>query len=240
MKRGTLRLYGPVAPGLPDMQVVSARGVASELDRLREEGVDALDVYLSSDGGDVSEGLAVYEQINRFPGDVTVRVDGRALSIASAIALSGKRLVMPRSAMLMVHGPWRITAGPRREHERALAMLDAMGSTMRGIYARKTGLSAERVQTMMDDETWLTAEEAKALGFADQLAGDAPSKAKASGDSSLFVNLYRNTPADLRTLSADAALAKLEGLLMRQRMTEIARGASAAATRLNPGGTPKK
>lgn len=234
MKRGTLRLYGAVAAmPLPDMECFSAQAVADQIDARRREGCDALDVYLSSDGGDVSEGLAVHDQLKRFPGDVTVHIDGRALSVASVVAVAGRRLVMPRSAMMMIHGAWRVTAGNRKEHARASGMLETMDATFRGIYARKTGLPEDRVQKMMDDETWMSAEEAKALGFADEIAGEAPKqKTRAAAESSLLVNVYRNTPAALRTLSAEAAINRLEGLLMRQRMTEIARSASAASARI--------
>lgn len=238
MKRGTMRLYGAVGAGMfaDDGDCITAKAVASELDRLRADGVKAIDVYLSSDGGSVNEGLSVHDQIKRFPGDVTMHVDGRAISIASVIALAGKRLVMPRSALMMIHAPFILALGNAAELRKRAADLDVMADAMAGIYSAKSGLSRERVQQIMDAETWLTAEEAKSLGFADEVTGDA-ARAEARSD---ILDLYKNTPAMLRNLGAEAALARLEGLHMRQRMKEIARSASAAAARNTPGVAPRK
>lgn len=237
MKRGTVRLYGMVGAGMfGDEECITAGGAAKEIERCRAEGCKAIDVYLSSDGGSVNEGLAIHDQIKRFPGDVTVHIDGRAVSIASVIALAGKRLVMPRSALMMIHSPFIFAIGNASKLRKTAADLDVMAETMRGIYCAKTGLSAERVQKIMDDETWLTAAEAKDLGFVDEVTGAEPKKSAASG----ALDLYRNTPAALRTLGAESALARLEGLLMRQRIGEIARSASAAAAGKIPGAGPTK
>ncbi len=231
-KAATDRLYGMVGEVFgPDG--ISAKGVAAMLDRHAAAGAKELDLYLSSDGGDVGEGLAIYSQIQRFPGAVTIRVDGRALSIASVIALAGKRLVMPQASMFMVHNPWRVTVGGEPEHDRAKGMLATMRQTVNGVYVAASGLSPARAQAMMDKETWLTAQQAKDLGFVDEVLPS--SGAQASGaPRSLLVNLYQNTPERLRWMSADAALLNLEVLLMRQRIEETARSASAAAAGPRP------
>lgn len=235
-----LRLYGFVGGVFGD-EGFTAQSVADELDA--RKGAKSLDVYLSSGGGSVDEGLAIYAQLDRFPGDMTIHVDGVAASIGSLIALAGRRLVMPPSAMLMIHRPWAgaMVAGNslqlREQAKRVQKMaddLDVMNETMRGLYASASGLTPAAVQKMMDDETWLTADKAKALGFADEV--ETPKGAQASvRPDLLFVNLYQNTPAALRTMRSEAALARLESLLMRQRIEATARGASATAAGLVPG-----
>lgn len=234
-----LRLYGFVGDSFGDG--FTAKSVAAELDA--RKGAKALDVYLSSGGGSVDEGLAIYAQMARFPGNVTVHVDGVAASIASIIALAGDRLVMPPSAMMMIHRPWAgaMVAGNstelREQAKRIQKMadgLDAMNETMRGLYCAACNQPPATVQKMMDDETWLTAEKAKALGFADEVSGES-AQASSSRPDLLFVNLYQNTPSALRTMRAEAALAKLESLLMRQRVEATARSASAAAAGFSPG-----
>lgn len=233
-KTASERLYGLVGEMFgPDG--IAAKDVAAMLDRHAAAGVKELDLYLSSDGGSVVEGLAIYAQIQRFPGAVTVHVDGRALSIASVIALAGKRLVMPASAMLMIHEPSAPLFGNAAKLRKAADDLDVMCATMRGIYVAATGLPEPKVRKLMADETWLTATEAKRLGFVDEVTSNGP--ATASADRSPLLDSYRNTPEGLRAVSVEAAIAKLEGLLMRQRMQEIARSASAATARLTPGGT---
>lgn len=244
-----MRLYGPIGgdPFDPSATAITAEGVARELDGFRSRGVKALDIFLSSPGGNVLEGLAIHAQIQRFPGDVTITVDGVAASVASAIAMAGKRLVMPKPSRMMIHSAWLTfavigNAKALREAlpklEKTASDLDKLSSALRDIYASASGLSADRVQKMMDAETWLTADEACALGLCDEVTdpgGQRPKRARAS-----LLDSYRNTPAELRALGTEAALARLEGLLMRQRVTEIAASASAAAAGRKPGAVTMK
>ncbi len=237
MSRGTLRLYGPVGASIWDApgDCITSKGVAEELDKLRKKGCKGLDVYLSSDGGSVFEGLTVYSQLARYSDDVTVTVDGRALSIGSVIALAGSRLVMPKSALMMIHSPWIVTLGNAAELRKTAADLDVMAATMRGIYARKSGLPPERVAEMMDAETWLSADEAKGVGLADEVEPDRAEPPAATGTAAAglppITDLYRNTPPAIRTMEARIAAARYRHALMRQRMGEIARSASATAAR---------
>lgn len=246
MIRGTLRLYGPVGASIFDApgDCITAKGVGEELDKLRKKGCGALDVYLSSDGGSVMEGLTVYHQLARYPGEVTVRVDGRALSIGSVIALAGSRLVMPRSALMMIHSPWIVTLGNSAELRKTADDLDVMAGTMRGIYARKSRLSPERITEMMDAETWLSADEARALGLADEVeperSEEPAEEVAASAGLPPVTDLYRNTPPALRTMEARIAAARYRNALMRQRMGEIARSASATAARKIEASPPVK
>lgn len=233
MKRASDRLYGFVGSFFGD-DGLSAKGVGEMLDRHASAGAKALDLFLSSDGGDVGEGLAIYAQIQRFPGDVTVHVDGRAISIASVIALAGKRLVMPASAMLMIHSPWAPVIGNAAKLRKAADDLEVMARTMRGIYVAASGLPESKVRKMMDDETWLTAHDADELGFVDEVVANVGEAAAALAPTPLL-DLYRNTPTGLRTMRAEAAISKLEGLLMRQHVQETARGALAVAAGVSPG-----
>lgn len=243
MKRGSLRLYGPVGE-MFGAGSITASGVAADLDKLKAQGVKALDIYLSSDGGMVGDGLAIYAQIQRFPGEVDIHVDGRAVSIASVIALAGRRLLMSRASMLMIHSPMLPAVMANARAMRKMADdLDEMGATMRGIYASASGLSPERITEIMDAETWMTAQKAVELGFADGIIEDQQRARASLPDIATSPDLlagYRNTPAELRGMRAEAALAKLEGLLMRQRMQEIACSASAAAAGPTPGAVNRK
>lgn len=237
MSRGTLRLYGTVGASIFDApeDSITSKGVADELDKLRKRGCRGLDVYLSTDGGSVFEGLTVHSQLTRFSDDVTVHVDGRALSIGSVIALAGSRVVMPKAALMMIHSPWIVTLGNAAELRKTAADLDVMAATMRGIYRRKSGLSEERITEMMDAETWLSADEAKSLGLIDEVepdrAEEPPARVAASAGLPPLSDLYRNTPPTVRTMEARIARARWENALMRQRMGQIARSASATAAR---------
>jgi len=157
---------------------IPARRVVEDLRALGD--VPALDVRLSSNGGDVFEGIAIYNALTRFPGKVTVHVDGIAASIASLVALAGTRTVVAENAMVMVHRPWTVLAGDSEELRRQAETLDKAWSGMLATYARRTGRRAATLAQRVADEGgewWMTAEEAVAEGFAD--ATEKPEKAAA-------------------------------------------------------------
>lgn len=128
----------------------------------------ALTVRINSPGGDVSAGVAMYNMLNEHEGEVTVKVDGIAASIASLIAMAGDKIVMLPGAMMMVHKPWTIAAGNSDDMTQVVEMLEKTGESMIPIYAARTGLSEERVEELLKAETWMTASDAVELGFADE------------------------------------------------------------------------
>lgn len=128
----------------------------------------ALTVRINSPGGDVSAGVAIYNYLNEHEGEVTVKVDGIAASIASLIAMAGDKIVMLPGSMMMVHLPWTFAAGNSDDMAQVVEMLEKTGESMIPIYSARTGLSEERVEELLKAETWMTAEDAVELGFADE------------------------------------------------------------------------
>src|SRR5690606_20978610 len=128
----------------------------------------ALTVRINSPGGDVSAGVAMYNMLNEHEGEVTVKVDGIAASIASLIAMAGDKIVMLPGAMMMVHKPWTIAAGNSDDMTQVVEMLEKVGESMVPIDAARTGLSKERIEELLKAETWMTASDAVELGFADE------------------------------------------------------------------------
>lgn len=131
----------------------------------------AVTVRINSPGGDVSAGVSIYNMLNEHEGEVTVKVDGIAASIASLIAMAGDKIVMLPGSMMMVHLPWTIAAGNSDDMAQVVEMLQKTGESMIPIYAARTGLSEERVEELLKAETWMTAEDAVELGFADEAIG---------------------------------------------------------------------
>ena len=128
-------------------------------------------VRVNSPGGDVSAGVSIYNALNEHDGNVTIKVDGLAASIASLIIMAGDRIIMLPGSMQMLHLPWTVAAGNSKDMEQTVEMLKKVGESMIPIYAARSGLSEERVQEILEAETWLTAEEAVELGFADEAVG---------------------------------------------------------------------
>lgn len=136
-------------------------------DELKNHSGD-LTVRINSPGGDVSAGVSIYNMLNEHEGNVTIKVDGIAASIASLISMAGDKIIMLPGSMMMVHLPWVFAAGNADDLEGAVEMLKKTGQSMVPIYAARTGLSEERVNELLKAETWMTAQDAVELGFADE------------------------------------------------------------------------
>ena len=129
---------------------------------------DNIEVRLNSPGGDVFEGITIYNMLKSYEGNVKVIVDGLAASIASVIALGGDEVIMNEGSFFMIHNPWSGMMGESNDFRKQADILDSIRDQMLGIYQNATGLSTEELTEMMDSETWLSSEEAIELGFANR------------------------------------------------------------------------
>ena len=134
-----------------------------------------IEININSNGGDVAGGLAIANAIKAYnKGKKTCNVLGVAASMASVIACAGDELKMGQGAFLMVHNPWTVTMGNAEELRKDADTLDKMRDSILGFYQSKAyGKSADDLKALMDDETWLSADEARAAGFlVDDYAGE--------------------------------------------------------------------
>lgn len=159
-------IYDEIGPEWYGM--VDSKSIIRQLDAFRGQPVT---VRINSPGGSVTEGQAIYNALKRHDGDVTIAVDAIAASSASVIAMAGKRIEMAANSLMMIHNAWTITIGDKAEHEKVIGILDKFGGAIRDRYAERTGLSGDEIQSMLDAETWMTAEEAVAKKFADAVTG---------------------------------------------------------------------
>lgn len=153
------------------------------------EDIENINIYINSAGGSVYEGLAIYNQLKRHKAYKTVYVDGFACSIASVIAMSGDKVVMPKTSMLMIHNAWTCAAGNAKELRKIADDLDIMSETIAQSYMEKSNgkLTAEKLQEMLDAETYIKAEDCLAYGLCDSLGEEetAEEKAKAAVQNSV-------------------------------------------------------
>jgi ATP-dependent protease ClpP protease subunit len=147
---------------------VTAKDFISQLDAAAGTA-SAVVVAVNSPGGDVFDAFAIYNALRRYAGKVTSRVDGVAASAASLVVMAGDTIVMPENSMLMIHNPWTLAGGTSDDLRSTAEAMDKVGDSIVAAYANRSGQTPEDVQQMMDAETWLTASEAKALGFADEI-----------------------------------------------------------------------
>ncbi len=180
-----LQIHGDIDGGWYDED----EGVSTpDIVRALKEHADAktVRVGINSYGGSAFGGVAVYNALRAHPGDVTCVVEGIAASAASLIAMGG-RTCMGVGAMLMIHPPSSVAIGNADEMRKTADVLDKIQEGIGAIYTAKTGKSADEVKALVKAETWMTAEEAVASGFADEIAhaepdGDEQGGGKGDGD----------------------------------------------------------
>lgn len=139
-------------------------------DALKELGdVSTINLSINSGGGSVFDGIAIYNMLKSHKATVNVYVEGLAASIASVIAMAGDTITMRSGSMMMVHMPWTLSQGNAEEMRRTADTLEKTGDSIVDIYSERTGISPDDIRNIMNDETWLSAEEAVEQGWATKL-----------------------------------------------------------------------
>lgn len=207
----------PMAAEADDPNTVSVYGVIGEdmwgegftakrmAGALRSIGKNPVTVNVNSPGGDMFEGLAIYNQLREHPAKVTVKVMGVAASAASVIAMAGDEVLMGTGSVMMIHNAWGLVIGNRHDFADAASVFETFDASMAAIYAARTGMKEDEVLAMLDgpsrasDGTYMTAAQAIDMGFAD-------GEFEAGGDSAKAQAVL---PANiLAQRRLDAALAK--------------------------------
>lgn len=132
-------------------------------------GTGDITVWINSPGGDVFAAAQIYNMLMEYTGKVNVKIDGLAASAASIIAMAGGDVYMSPVSMLMIHNPSTIAIGDSEEMLRAKALLDEVKESIINAYELKTGLSRTKLSHLMDAESWMNANKAIELGFADKI-----------------------------------------------------------------------
>lgn len=213
----TLYLYDEIGPanwGLIDAMAV--------IEALAACGGKPVNLRINSPGGDVFEGLAIYNALQRHAPGVTCHVDALAASSASIVALGGKKLCMAKNAMLMIHNAWTFAMGNAEELRKCADTLEKVDGQLCSTYCQKSGMKPDECKQLMDAETWLTADEALAKKLCDEISSEAGVAAKLPAKAR-----WRNTPRSLLDAAAAAAkAAQRPGIYstvatLRKRMAEV-------------------
>lgn len=162
MKTATIYIYDFIGEG-----GYSAKDFAQDLEDFKTNGADKIELHVNSPGGSVFDGFAMYNNLKQY--DVDVYIDGQAASIATVIAMAGKKIHMYRNTRFLIHNPSSFAWGEQKEFEKTKNELEKIKSSIIDLYANRTGLSTEEISKMMDEETSLTADEAKEKGFIDEV-----------------------------------------------------------------------
>ena len=132
-------------------------------------GSGDITVWINSPGGDCVAAAQIYNMLMDYKGTVTVKIDGIAASAASVIAMAGTKVLMSPVSMMMIHNPMTVAFGDSAEMQKAIEMLGSVKDSIINAYEIKTGLSRTKLSHLMDAETWMDANKAVELGFADEI-----------------------------------------------------------------------
>lgn len=132
-------------------------------------GSGDITVWINSPGGDCVAAAQIYNMLMDYKGNVTIKIDGIAASAASVIAMAGTKVIVSQVSMMMIHNPMTAAFGNASEMEKAIAMLDEVKESIINAYEIKTGMSRAKLSHLMDAETWMNANMAVELGFADEI-----------------------------------------------------------------------
>jgi ATP-dependent Clp protease protease subunit len=168
---------------------VTAKKVISQL---RAIGDRPVEVQLNSPGGDMFEGIAIYNALREHQQEITVKVMGMAASAASIIAMAGDKVEIGAASFLMIHNAWVLAIGNRHDMMETATFLEPFDAAMRDVYAQRTGLKADEIAAMMDAETWISGSTAIEKGFADALlAADQVTQDEKTKSEDLRINEVR-------------------------------------------------
>lgn len=167
-KTADIYIYGDITSWPWLESDVSSYTLSKELQEL-DESIEHINVYINSYGGEVAEGLAIYNALKRHKAKVTTYVDGFACSIASVIFAAGDERIMSDTSLLMIHNAWTWASGNAEELRKQADDLEKITQASINAYMNIVNITEEELKEMMDDEAWFNGQEALEMGFATKL-----------------------------------------------------------------------
>lgn len=196
----TLYIYGDITSIKWVENDVCVYDLAKEIGELNGK---ALTVRINSYGGEVAEGLAIYNLLKSYEGEVTTICDGFACSAASVVFMAGAKRIMPRSSLLMIHNAWTWASGDADDLRKAADDLEKITQPSVEIYTSVSNLDADEIKSMMDAETWIDADEALDYGFATEISEEAAMQSLEDGI--LAKTVFKNKQLEKRIKELEKA-----------------------------------
>ncbi len=216
-KSADVFIYGEITKwAWEELGEVSSITFKSELDSLGNE-VETVNLYINSPGGSVFEGLAIGNMLKRHKARVIAHVDALAASIASVIAMFADEIRMASNSLMMIHNAWTWASGNAEQLRKAADDIERINESVIQSYLDKAGdkLNNDTLKSLLDSETWLSAEEAFNYGLCDVI--DDFNEAAACIDEKL-INQYQNVPQQLLQLKPSTPVMSAEEKALREKI----------------------
>lgn len=168
-REANINIYGDITSWEWHESNVSSYTLSKELSQL---DADVINIHINSYGGEVAEGLAIYNSLKNHKAKIKTYCDGFACSIASVIFMAGDERVMYNSSLLMIHNAWTYTAGNANELRKQADDLDKITQASINTYLSEVNITEEELKLLLDNETWLTPQESLEYGFATSIINE--------------------------------------------------------------------
>ncbi|MEI2466648.1 head maturation protease, ClpP-related [Niallia taxi] len=205
-------IYGSIGSSWWE-ESISASQFGRDLKALGND-LDDITVRINSTGGSVYDGLAIRSLLRNHKASITAIVDGLAASIASIIAMGADKVVMAKGSNMMIHNPMASAFGEAKDLRDTADFLDKIRDSLVSVYEDKTGKTKDELIDLLDVETWMSAEEAVEMGFADEVEGEIEVKASMAGTVAVFngvsmdVSKFTNIPDRLLNMAPPSLAGK--------------------------------
>lgn len=172
----------------------------SIISQVKGKNAQLIRVPINSPGGDAIEAFAIYNYLTGRASKVESHIIGSAMSAATVVALAAERVTMSELGYFMIHNPYTYAFGDAKELEKSMQVVQSVTDSIAAIYMKKTGKSAEEIKQMMDDETWMTSQEAKEAGFIDEITPGG----EVLNFSKMDLSGFKNIPEKIRNLNKNS------------------------------------
>ncbi|MEK5173228.1 head maturation protease, ClpP-related [Heyndrickxia sp. FSL W8-0496] len=224
-KTADIFIYGEITKyAWEEYGEVSSITFKNELDSLGD-GIETINLYINSPGGSVFEAMAIIAMLQRHPADIISHIDGVAASCASVLPMISKRIIMPANALMMIHHAMTGAYGNAKQLRKEADDVERISKAMCQHYLDRAGdkMSEEKLYEMLEEDTWLTAEQCLELGLCDEVIE--ANQAVAYAFDEKWAKQYRNVPKQL--IPGQNSSVSAEEMAERQRIAEEAKSNSA-------------
>lgn len=194
-KSANIYIYGDITSYPWLEEDTSSYNLSKEIQKL--EDVDNINVYINSYGGEVAEGLAIYNSLKRHKAKITTIVDGFACSMASVIFAAGDERIMNNTSLLMIHNAWSFGSGDSNEFKKKAEDLEKITKASINAYMSIINIDEVTLKGMMDKETWLSGEESLNIGFATKVSESDDNKVASQSTRQAMMNKVLNEPKSI-------------------------------------------
>lgn len=195
---------------------------AADVERaLKDVTTNTVHVHLNSGGGDAFDGIAIYNQLKNHSAKVVVHIDGLAASAASIIAMAGDEILMNTGTMLMIHEASTFAWGTKSEIQKTMNALTGLDKSLVDVYMTRFKGERSEIETLLNNETWFTADEAAAVGLVDEVKEVEEAEATAASAEEFKASiLARFKKADPHPSQASVESPTKENILSRFKRAE--------------------